>query len=104
MTEAICTICQGVEPLHGEAVTALPCGHVFHSQCLDNYCFSKGEVVAYIPCPVCKFNPRHPHPVVVEAHRNCIALYDRRLIILNSAGPLQKAKAGSRCKFQQKGW
>jgi hypothetical protein len=50
-----CAICLGVVE-SGESVYDVPCGHIFHEQCLEEWLNSNAN------CPACRYNIKFGHP------------------------------------------
>lgn len=53
-----CAICVETLKDPSKAVFKLPCGHMFHNNCLNDYCNHSGPSMTTI-CPICRqsFNP-----------------------------------------------
>lgn len=82
---AYCSICLETEDLHTRRVT-LPCQHVFHMHCIEEYLDYKGEDEETLECPICRANMSTLmlHSVFEVAHSPAHISKDIRIIVRNA--------------------
>lgn len=83
---AYCSICLETENLHTRRVT-LPCQHVFHMHCIEEYLDYKDEET--LECPICRANMSTLmlHSVFEVAHSPAHTNKDIRIIVRNAPAP-----------------